>query len=185
MSERKLPGYVSRRNTSNATYGSYIPDATYWQRSYLQYTPIAIKNRQLDRYRSKLRTSSEEYGNYWTEPQSARVTPFYLSNDEHIRKNPNYNSNPDLLKTLNADEEQQKADELWRKLRAERDNQAIVLPPIEDFRGMDTLRATVPRSEMQKVHLPEIKQIDILLHMNDSSVVTLKTIPHKPYQFHQ
>ena len=70
--------------TTNGTYGHDVPGAQFWSRTYLQHTPAVVRNKRLDRFRTHLRTSSEEYGNYWARsvtPQGSRsVKGLHLQN---------------------------------------------------------------------------------------------------------
>ncbi len=56
-----------------------------WRRICLPHIPVALKNDRLDLVRRQIRTSNEEYGQYYTHPEVSRY-PFYLPTshrDEH------------------------------------------------------------------------------------------------------
>ena len=196
------PGLDPSKDTTNGIYGAYVPGNHLWERSYLQYYPTNTKNRKLDRFRQKLVTSSEEYGYYWANAASPQGTPFHLTRKERSFNHPNIQSNSNMLKIPERSQSEpvsqktdaeQKADEFWEKIKPSDDYLdqnnnwgAVPLPPIRDVE-----RAFVPKFtdgevkvDGKTIKLPDIKQITIQLHMADSSIINLKTIPYRPYQFH-
>ena len=56
----------------------------------------------------------------------------------------------------------------------------LSLPPIP-LPSMDTGAGSGSNSVTQRIHLPDIRTIDIKLTMSDASVITLRTVPNYNY----
>ena len=63
------------------------------------------------------------------------------------------------------------------------ESRAESLPPINNPYREDTPHKD--STELQRIYLPDIRNIEVRLTMADSSVVTLQASPRQPYHFYK
>ena len=147
-------------------------------------------------------TTNKEYGQYWVPQDSGSESPYQSPRAQPPVKDHHYASEGYTGSDVRASQHRPGGDvrpsqprpagrsDFWSRERVmspgARRRMTEPLPPITNSNkvyegtGRNPLGHYLDDSILR---LPGIKEVEILLHMDDSSVVRLKTVPHRPYQF--
>ena len=142
-------------------YGYFFSDREDTRPTSLFFTPSFLQNRRQEKMRQRFYTSYDEYGNFYT--KKFQLPPIVSAEKEMERRK-------ETPYTPSVSERKQ-----WK------------LPDIEQIKQANELE-DVDNSDNDKynglslneiIKLPEVKQIDISLHLADDSTVTLHTLPKR------